>query len=172
MDALYALSIGDPPREKHDIRVCWVEDQRKYHRWAGKRALRDTEVSERVVRSALILSIAFYCAAVAFELLCGDEILPASVPVGDAEWYRTLLKIVLGSISAVTLFISNYYGRLSLPRQLGDHRKMERFYGKMEEQLTKHGQTEQLLTVLVREELVENGNWSSYQRDNTPDLSL
>ncbi len=172
MDALYALSIGKVPQEKHDIRGCWVDEQRKYHLWAEKRALRDTDVSDRVVRVALILSIAFYCAAVCFELLCGGQIRPAAVPVKDAEWYRTLLKLVLGCISAVTLFIANYYGKLSLPRQLSDHQKMARFYGKMGEQLTLHGQTEELLTVLAREELIENGNWSSYQRDNAPDLSL
>jgi hypothetical protein len=49
---------------------------------------------------------------------------------------------------------------------------MERFYGKMSAQLEKNGQTEELLTVLAREELVENGNWCSYQRDNKPDFSF
>ena len=34
------------------------------------------------------------------------------------------------------------------------------------------GQDESLLLLLGREELIENGNWCSYQQDNTPDLSL
>ena len=49
---------------------------------------------------------------------------------------------------------------------------MERFYEKMSAQLKQQGQTEELLRMLAREELIENGNWSSYQRDNTPDISL
>ena len=42
----------------------------------------------------------------------------------------------------------------------------------MSAEIEKRGQTEALLTVLAREELTENGNWCSYQRDNKPDLSL
>ena len=38
--------------------------------------------------------------------------------------------------------------------------------------LTLCGQDENLLLLLVREELIENGNWCSYQRDNTPDVNL
>ena len=130
------------------------------------------QVSERVVQTALGLSIVLYLAAVVYELLCGGLFFPSRLFVSDVEIYRTLLKLLLGSISAITLFISNYYGRLSLPRQLSDHRKMERFYRKMYEQLELHGQTDALLAVLAREELIENGNWHSYQRDNTPDISL
>ena len=33
-------------------------------------------------------------------------------------------------------------------------------------------QTDALLTTLAREELIENGNWSSYERDNAPEISL
>ena len=107
-----------------------------------------------------------------FELLCGTLIFAPSVSVGSVESYRTLLKILLGTISAVTLFIANFYGRLSLSRTRSDHQKMERFYEKMSALLLEQGQTERLLTVLAREELIENGNWCSYQRDNKPDLSI
>ena len=120
----------------------------------------------------MILSIALYLAAVLFELLSGGLIFRPSVPVVDVEFYRTLLKILLGSISAVTLFVANYYGRLSLPRTLSDHGKMERFYAAVSERLLRDGQSEELLEVLAREELIENGNWSSYQRDNKPELGI
>ena len=72
----------------------------------------------------------------------------------------------------MTLFIASYYGRLSLPRSLSDHEKMERFYALMSRRLERCGQTEELLAVLGREELCENGNWCSYQRDNKPDLNI
>lgn len=42
----------------------------------------------------------------------------------------------------------------------------------MSARLKEHGQTEEQLTVLAREELMENGNWCTYQRDNAPDISL
>lgn len=170
--ALCALEIGAPQEEKHEIRECWVEDQRRYHEHAEKRSLRNIRISGWVVRTALILSVTLYVAAVIFELLCGHLIFEPSVSVGNVESYRTFLKILLGTISAVTFFIANFYGRLSLDRTRSDHQKMERFFEKMSGLLLQHGQTDQLLTVLAREELIENGNWCSYERDNKPDFNI
>ena len=82
------------------------------------------------------------------------------------------MKLVLGSISAATLFISNYYGKLSLSRGVEDHVKMAAFYQKILDRLFIYGQDESLLLLLAREELIENGNWCSYQRDNAPDFTL
>ncbi len=118
------------------------------------------------------MSVGLYLLGVAYELFCGGLIFRPSIEVVDVEFWRTVLKILMGTISAVTLFVANFYGRLSLPRILSDHRKMERFYAKMSAELEEYGQTELLLTVLSREELTENGNWCSYQRDNKPDVSI
>ena len=170
--ALYAVAAGENPKQRQDIRSCWVEEQRSYHQKAAQRSQRRITVSERVLQPAFILSITLYCAALAFELLAGGLIFHPLVHAGNVELYRTVLKIILGTISAVTLFTANYYGRLSLPRTLSDHEKMERFYSKMSALLQQRGQTDELLAVLAREELIENGNWVSYQRDNKPDVSI
>ena len=172
MAALCALTAGPDPEKSREIRACWVEDQRDYHRSAAGRDRRSLATSERVVRTALVVSVVFYLSALFFEFLCGGLILAPRIHVADVEIYRTVLKIVLGGISAATLFISNYYGKLSLNRGLSDHVKMADFYEKMSVQLQMRGQTDELLTVLAREELIENGNWCSYQQDNTPDFSL
>ena len=172
LDALSALTIGNAAGETHDIRSCWVEAQRNYHRQACKSAGKKLSASDRTVRSALILSVGLYLLGVGYELLCGGLIFRPALIVADVELWRTVLKILMGTISAVTLFVANFYGRLSLPRTLSDHQKMERFYEKMAAEIEKYGQTETVLTALAREELTENGNWCSYQRDNKPDLSL
>lgn len=172
LDALCALTIGNAPGEAHDIRSCWVDAQREYHQKAAKSAVEKLSASDRTVRFALILSVGLYLLGVGYELLCGGLIFHPSVSVADVELWRTVLKILMGTISAVTLFVANFYGRLSLPRTLSDHQKMERFYAKLSAQIEKRGQTEELLMVLAREELIENGNWCSYQRDNKPDISL
>ena len=149
-----------------------METQREYHQKAAKSAGEKLSASDCTVRFALILSVGLYLLGVGYELLCGGLVFRPTVAVGDVELWRTVLKILMGTISAVTLFVANFYGRLSLPRTLSDHRKMERFYRKMSAEIEKYGQTEELLTVLAREELTENGNWCSYQRDNKPDFSL
>ena len=172
MVALCALEIGPEPLAAHSIRDCWVEKQQEYHREAAIRSLHNLTVSDRTVQIALILSVMLYVSAVLFELLFGGLILRPLVQLQDVEAIRTVLKISLGTLSAMTLFISNFYGRLSLRRTLSDHRKMARFYAKISARLVQYGQTEQLLAALAREELIENGNWCSYQQDNRPDISF
>lgn len=172
LDALCALTTGRAPQEKHEIRACWVDAQRDYHRKAAKSAGQKLGASERIVNRALTLSVLLYVFAVGFELLCGGLIFRPRLALGDVELWRTVLKILLGTISAVTLFVANFFGRLSLPRTLSDHEKMARFYARLSAHIEKYGQTEALLAVLAREELTENGNWISYQRDNRPDISL
>ena len=169
--AMTVLGVGDAPKEPHDIRACWAEDQLNYHRSAQKKARVKLRGSGRVVGVALFVSIALYLLALVFELLFGG-ILPRFAAIADAESYRTLLKLVLGSISAATLFISNYYGKLSLSRGVEDHEKMAAFYERICRRLDQCGQDESLLLLLCREELIENGNWCSYQQDNAPDFSI
>ena len=169
--AMTVLGIGRGPRVSHDIRACWAQDQLSYHRSARRKAQTKLRGSGQVVGVVLFISIVLYLAALVFELIFGG-LLPRLTPLADAESYRTLLKLVLGSISAATLFISNYYGKLSLTRGVEDHEKMASFYQRISERLALCGQDESLLVLLAREELIENGNWCSYQRDNAPDFSL
>ena len=172
LDALCALSIGEAPKTRHDILACWAEDQEEYHREAGERSRRSLGLSERTVRFALIVSVALYLAGLLYELLCGGLIFRPVFQPADIELGRTILKIAMGTLSAVTLFTADYYGKLSLSRTFSDHRKMERFYSEMADRLVHFGQTEELLTSLAREELIENAGWFSYQQDNNPDISL
>ena len=169
--AMTVLGVGPAPQDRHDIRACWAEGQLRYHRSTLKKAHRRLKGSGRVVGVALFLSVTLYLAALVFELRFGG-VLPRFPAILDAETYRTILKLALGSISAATLFISNYYGKQSLARGVEDHEKMAIFYERISQRLQACGQDESLLLLLAREELIENGNWCSYQRDNTPDLSL
>ena len=172
LTSLSALHIGPVPDVRHPIRDCWAENQKAYHLRAGIKASASLSVSERTVRTALFVSVAMYLLAVLFEMIAGGELLKPRFPVADPELWRTVLKIVLGSISAITLFIANYFGKQSLQRKQSDHAKMAHFYAVMSERISRCGQTDALLTELAREELIENGNWVSYQRDNTPDFSI
>ncbi|MBR0081138.1 MAG: hypothetical protein IJP98_00205 [Clostridia bacterium] len=167
--ALAALGLAGPAKESHSIRDCWIEGQRRYHAAAGKKAQKRQRTSERIVRTALWISVTVYLVSLLFEVVNG---LFRLLPTVDAELYRTTIKILLGSVSAATLFVSNYYGKLSLSRKVGDHSKMERFFAEMTRRLAEQGQTDELLAHTAHEELIENGNWCSYQRDNTPDFNL
>ncbi len=169
--ALRAVSIGGRPYPAHSIRKLWIEDQLAYHLRAGKKSERAKTFSERIVGVALSVSIVLYFLVLLFELIWGD-LFAASLHIANAGLYRMLSKLLLGGISAATLFISNYYGRLSLSRTASDHRKMAQFYAAMQTRIERSGETDDLLVLLAGEELIENGNWCSYQRDNAADFSL
>lgn len=166
--ALCALCIGEPPKQGHSIRKRWVEEQQLYHERAIPKAERQRTHSERVVRIALIGSAVLYVGALVFELVVAFS----KTGVSDPNVFRAGLKIVLGSLSAATLFIANYYGKQSLSRKLSDHAKMAAFYRTMNERMALYGETESQLELLAREELIENGHWYAYQSDNAPDLSF
>ncbi len=169
--ALDAVTLFPSPRAPHPIRSCWVEKQRLYHENALIRSNRAVRGSERVVGIALRVSIALYLLVLAYELLLGG-LLPLPWALSDPEPVRTLAKLLLGSISAATLFIANYYGKLAPKSTASTHEKMARFYLAVRNRLDRQGQTEELLTLLAREELAENANWCAEQRDNGIDFSL
>lgn len=170
--AMRALCIGPAPESACDIRQCWVDDQRAYHEKARGRTALSLRKSERVVSAALVMSAALYVMAVLFEMLFGGLAVRPLASPGSPEICRTFLKVALGTVSAATVFIANYYGKQSLPRKLSDHDMLSDFYSEMLNELTLYGQEAALLEQLAREELTENGNWVSYQLDNTPDISL
>jgi hypothetical protein len=118
------------------------------------------------------ISILVYAATLIYEFVFGGLIIRPLLPLSDPESGRTLIKIVLGTLSAGTLFMANYYGKMSLRRVTTDHGKMEKFFEKAADQLIRCGQKEHILEALAREELAENGNWCSYERDNAPELNF
>ena len=169
--AVSGLNAAEPPCKAREIRDCWVEPQRLYHEAGGRKAGKRKERSDRVVSAATWLSAAFYIAALLYELIWGGLIFRPAGGIGSPETGRTLLKVILGTISAGTLFVASYYGKMSLGRKTEDHEKLERFYARTEERLDRWGQSEILLEQLAREELTENGNWCSYQKDNAPEIN-
>ena len=170
--AVCAMNAEKPPEKIRDIRGCWVENQRVYHEKAGRRTAAQCRRNDRLLRPAAVCAILLYCGGIVFELLCGGLIFPPAVHVQDPAFWRTVLKILLGTVSAGTLFLASYYGKMSLERKRTDHAKMEAFFRTVDRQTEAWGQTEELLETLAREELTENGNWCSYQRDNAPELNL
>ncbi len=170
--AMCALNAGKSPEIKRDVRECWVENQRQYHEKAGKRTNGQSERNDRLLRVAAVCAVALYFVTLGFEMLCGGLVFAPVVQVAEIGTWRMVMKILLGTISTGTLFLASYYGKMSLERKKTDHRKMEAFFTTLSRQMEQQGQTEELLEVLAREELTENGNWSSYQRDNAPELNV
>ena len=172
MCALCAVNAAPPPERKGNVLECWVKTQQDYYRHAGERAAVRLKKQSRMLGSGMAVSIIAYLILLVYELVFGGLLFTPVLNLKDPEKVRTVIKIILGTISAGTLFMAGYYGKMSLTRVIGDYEKMEAFYQKAADRIVRCGENEQILETLAREELTENGNWSSYQRDNAPEMPL
>lgn len=82
-------------------------------------------------------------------------------------------KIVWGCLTAVVVFVSGYYGRLSFERKAFDHEKMALLFAAAARRYeTAPEEYEAVFRDLAREEIIENGNWMSYCKEDRPTFSL
>ncbi len=169
LSALSAVRIDPVP---HSIRDLWIVNQRDYHAKAIQKSRIKRAGSDRIVSVALILSASIYVIALILELTLFGTFFPSLAQPSSPDLYRTVIKIILGGLSAGTLFIANYYGKQSLVRVETDHIKMQHFFDQILSLIDRQGQNDKILKHLAREELNENGNWYSYQSNNTPDIDL
>lgn len=149
---------------KHSILQCWIVDQRKYH----ERALAKTEVKNSkdkiISKMTTIITIAIYFVALLFELFAYNY------EIANISVIRIILKIVLGTMSAITLFIGSYYGKMSLSSAIDDHKRMIELYKKAQQEVIINGESEELILSLAREFLNENSAWYSYQQKNRANI--
>ena len=95
-----------------------------------------------------------------------------SLAGAHADLIRAVLKIILGTMSAAALFTGSYYGKMSLGNDIDDHGRMIDLYRTVEEEIARHGESEELLLFLAREFLNENSAWYAYQSKNTADIVM
>jgi len=92
---------------------------------------------------------------------------------GQDIYLRGLLKILLGIIPAFTIFLSGYYGKLSLSRKVADHQRMITLYTLAQKKFEDPKLDEdKVFFELAREEVIENGTWLSFCRDNIPSINF
>ncbi|NMD37560.1 MAG: hypothetical protein GYA87_02630 [Christensenellaceae bacterium] len=184
--AVSALLIGSPdtvdiPEEL--IMENLIDGQFEYHTKAFNRNIRKHSKSENIARSMLLSSFVLFVFVFIMEFFfesCLDQQV-ANGPLtaffiqfsGQEFIWRSLLKVLLGVVSAIAALGSNYYGKLSLERKSIDHKKMALLYETAKKQFEggcidkKH-----LFRELAQEEVIENGNWYSYCRENLLPFSL
>ena len=154
--------------EKMPIVDCWIIDQKEYHKGALSRAESKMHRDEIITKLAIVITVVTYIIAVFFEIFAYGNIYVDS----NEFMIRTILKIFLGTMSAFTLFTGSYYGKLSLSNRIDDHKRMISLYEQAESEISKQGETDELLLFLAREFLIENSTWYAYQSKNKPDIVI
>ena len=90
----------------HSIRDIWVGDQLKYHRNAFVRTEAKLRTNNRIVRTALVLTITVYVIALIYETRYGGLLKGGSAFSDDQNnLIRAIIKILMGTFSAGTLYI-------------------------------------------------------------------
>ena len=153
--------------EKQSILECWIHDQKSYHESALEKSKARKIRDDRTTKIVIVITVAAYIVAMLFEIYMFN-----STPNVDANAIRAVLKIVLGTLSAITLFTGSYYGKMSLPNIIDDHRRMIILYDAAEKEIEINGETEELIVFLAREFLTENSAWYAYQSKNKPDIVI
>lgn len=152
--------------EKNPILNFWILDQKAYHSDALRKSENKKHRDNRTATIVLIITIFAYLFTLGFEIYVYTQT-PGNL---DVNAVRAILKIVVGTMSAITLFTGSYYGKMSLTYTINDHRRMIELYNYVESEITKKGETEKIIVFLAREFLIENSAWYSYQTKNKPDL--
>lgn len=178
--------------EKKPIINCWIRNQRDYHYKARVRLTRQQEKESRTGRRVIYITIATYLIAALFEIYMMisptgeinidilNGILTAlqqwNIMVGydQVDMIRAVLKIVLGTMSVITLFVGSYYGKMALSNTIDDHRRMEMLYEQCINKILQNNEeeSEELILKLAQEFLIENSTWYAYQKNNQPDLTF
>ena len=171
--AITAVCLGRKPSETHPVGENWIADQLRYHERALDRTRNTRRRNDRILHMAVALTVLSYIAGLLFEVFRGGLFSgQPSLPPDVLEEGRTWLKIVMGTLSAMTIFAGNYYGKLSLEETENDHLRMISLFTTVKETAAREGETPELLYRLAREELNENANWYAYRSVNKPDLGI
>ncbi len=160
---LPAVEIG----EKKSILKCWIQDQKAYHDSAVIKSEKMKKRNNNVKYVVTAITIIAYIVTLIFELFIYNN--PSDI---DANIIRAILKIIVGTMSAMTIFTSSFYGKMSLTNIIEDHKRMSSLYEKTENEILQHGENEEELLELARECLIENSAWYSYQTKNKPDIII
>lgn len=171
--AVSAAMIGEPAPGRNRIKESWVTGQRDYHERALEKSILKLEQNDRIIRTALIMTLIIYAFALIFELGFGGRLIGRAYFSPDvSETIRMYIKIAMGTAAAGTLFAGNYYGKQALPNVIEDHRKMQALYEEAIDEIDRLGENEELLVRLAENELNENANWYAYQSKSEPDLGI
>ena len=152
---------------KKPILDCWIKDQKAYHEKALLKSQKQDNINKYVTKVVFVLTLVTYLFALLFELF-----IYKSVDVSRLNFIRAFIKVLLGSLSAITLFTNNYYGKMSLSNIIDDHKKMIALYDDVEKKIEKEGEKEELILYLAKESINENSSWYAYESSNNIEMNI
>ncbi|MBF7097008.1 hypothetical protein [Alkalibacter mobilis] len=185
-DGIAALLIGVRTKfgiSPEIVKTNWIDRQIIYHRNALEKDSAKDKLNSRITKTMLIMSVAtfiltailkFSNSRMFLEVIEGSEIAKIILPNREnGVKIRDVINLTMGLVSATTVFMSNYYGKLSLQRKISDHKKMIYLYTIFQDLYENHEMSkDRLFFELARESVVETGDWLTYCRDQSPSINV
>ena len=151
------------------VKSDWIDGQRAYHEHAYARDGGKHRIGGVITQAMLVCTVVAFVLITACEFFAPQLMDHAFIGISMRSW----AKIVWGCLSVVVLFVAGYYGRLSFERKAYDHEKMALLFKAAALRFeTDPASYETVFRELAREEIIENGNWMSYCKENRPTFSL
>lgn len=167
-----ALLCGAPEpvtTTPEQVKSDWIDDQRAYHEYAYARDGGKQRIGGRITQAMIVCTVIVFALIAACEYFVPQVMSYSFLDISVRSW----AKIVWGCLSVVVLFVAGYYGRLSFERKSYDHDKMALLFQAAAQRFEADPTTyETVFRDLAREEIIENGNWMSYCKENRPTFSL
>lgn len=154
------------------------------HRYHTKKLSQNRGKEKKYENITLCLNIITIAVYVAIFIL---EVVTHILNVFGFDWFwegeiigipwRSVGIIVMGTITAASLLFTSYFGKLSFGRKAEDNQKMSMFYASAcsrweEAKLRPDAEIKKFVKEIAREEIVENGIWYSYVRDNSLEINI
>jgi hypothetical protein len=164
------------------VRELWILGQHSYHTLSQASKMKKETFNSNTAKIMIVLSLVMFILMAVMELFFKRS-LQTELPMqsvrsilfmheGQIVW-RGILKIALGTLSAGTAFLANYYGSLALPQQIFTDQRMKGMYesAARTDPADKSG-FDAKMRELGRESLIESAGWYIAQRENVPGLFI
>ena len=156
--------------------------QLRYHSEKLKKNKRISMNYDKLTAILNAVTVAIYAAIFVLEIVnhflsVADIVSFWEGDIVDGLSWRSVGIIVMGTVTAASLLFTSYFGKLSFARKAEDNFKMSMFYSSAYtrwEEVKTHPDTEiaKFIKEIAREEIIENGIWCSYARDNNLEINV
>ena len=145
-----------------ELKELWLNDQHDYHVNAEKKVSKQLRTNDRTSAAVKLAVIVIVVIACIIECIPDIDIMsmPGRITIKGG------VLIAVGLLSMISFFLSSYYGKLNLERKRNDHIKMAKLYKEVLDNTKDSLLTEETIEKTAREEILENGNWYSYMKEN------
>lgn len=166
--AIDALKLTNPNKLASDVRQEWIEEELAYHVRSQKK-VEETVRGQNSVSNICKIATVFIIFFFTIIELCSPDVMNRMVLGLNLKLWCCIL---VGVLSACALFLSSFFDRLALNRKIKDHSSMINLYNDALKQIKQKGFSEELVLFVAKEEIIENGNWYSYMKENSLDINI